>query len=157
MGGMLKWLMLRWSRMFRGALLRHMLKKHEGLVLSMYKCPGGVRTIGYGHNLDSVPITIHAADIILEDDIDAAVQDMHSIFPNLNQWTDARWIAIVNMRFNLGSSGFRKFKKMIEALQKEDWHQAAIEMEDSVWHTQVGDRAVELVQIMESGELNNVN
>ena len=32
----------------------------------MYKCPAGKNTIGYGHNLDDVPIGLEAAIIIFK-------------------------------------------------------------------------------------------
>jgi hypothetical protein len=57
------------------------------------------------------------------------------------------------MRFQLGGSGFRKFKKMIAAVKNRDWEQVAIQAEDSRWFKQVPRRAKEIVAILRTGEL----
>ena len=52
------------------------------------------------------------------------------------------------MRFNLGPNRFRKFKKMIIAVNNKNFNQAAREMMNSLWYQkQVGNRAVELVEM----------
>jgi len=33
--------------------VRDLIKKHEGLRLTPYRCSAGYRTIGWGHNLDA--------------------------------------------------------------------------------------------------------
>ena len=48
------------------------------------------------------------------------------------------------MCFNLGHPRLSKFKKFIQAMQVSDWERAAVEMMDSKWSGQVGDRAVRL-------------
>jgi lysozyme len=52
------------------------------------------------------------------------------------------------MAFNLGRSRLGKFKKMIEAVNEGDYEKAAEEMIDSKWYHQVGNRSIELVEIM---------
>ncbi|MEA2061034.1 MAG: hypothetical protein U9P10_11105 [Thermodesulfobacteriota bacterium] len=37
----------------------------------------------------------------------------------------------MDMRFNLGYDGFRKFKNMIKAARQQDFHSAVREMKDS--------------------------
>lgn len=41
---------------------------------------------------------------------------------------------LINMRFNMGNTGLRKFKNMIKALSKGDKDTAADEMINSKWH-----------------------
>ena len=48
---------------------------------------------------------------------------------------------LVNMMFNLGRTRLGKFKKFIGAINEANWSEAAIEMMDSRWATQVGPRA----------------
>ena len=60
---------------------------------------------------------------------------------NLN---DNRQRVIANMCFNLGHPRLSKFKKFIQAMQVSNWERAAVEMMDSKWSGQVGDRAVRL-------------
>jgi lysozyme len=55
---------------------------------------------------------------------------------------------LVDMRFNLGGAGFRKFKKMIAAINANDFMTAALEMKNSRWSNQVGNRAKTLIQMM---------
>jgi lysozyme len=52
------------------------------------------------------------------------------------------------MRFNLGGTGFRKFKKMIAAINNNDFMTAALEMKNSKWFDQVGKRAKTLINMM---------
>jgi lysozyme len=55
------------------------------------------------------------------------------------------------MAYNLGLTKLLGFKKMIAAIKRKDYSAAAVEMLDSKWHIDVGDRAVELARIMEEG------
>ena len=56
------------------------------------------------------------------------------------------------MRFNLGPSRFRRFKKMIAAVKEKDFSRATEEMKDSNWYRQVGKRAETLFKMMEAAE-----
>ena len=51
---------------------------------------------------------------------------------------------LVNMCFNLGHPRLSNFKKFIGAMQISDWETAAVEMMDSKWAGQVGNRAIRL-------------
>ena len=51
------------------------------------------------------------------------------------------------MYFNLGNRLF-SFKKMLKALKKQDYVKASEEMLDSKWSEQVGQRAVDLSNMM---------
>ena len=48
------------------------------------------------------------------------------------------------MCFNMGAPRLSQFKKFIAGVNKGDWPTAAIEMMDSRWANQVGDRATRL-------------
>ena len=58
---------------------------------------------------------------------------------------------LVNMAFNLGIYGLLRFKKMLLAVEKQDWDEAANQMLDSRWSKQVGNRSKELADIMRQG------
>jgi len=60
---------------------------------------------------------------------------------------------LVDMRFNLGHKGFRKFKNMIKAVKQQDFHSAAREMRDSLWYHQVGKRAEHLIKMMQDSSV----
>ena len=55
--------------------------------------------------------------------------------------SSARRAVVVNMAFNLGISGFKKFKNTIKCINGAFYEKAAKEMLDSRWSKQVGYRA----------------
>ena len=55
---------------------------------------------------------------------------------------------LLDMRFQLGHGGFRKFKKMIAAFQKYDLEKAVKEMKDSMWYEQTHTRANNLIKMV---------
>jgi lysozyme len=57
------------------------------------------------------------------------------------------------MGFNLGVPRLNKFKNMWKAVHDRDFSLAAVEMLDSRWASQVGQRAVRLANAMRDGEL----
>ena len=59
---------------------------------------------------------------------------------------------LVDMCFNLGLSGLKKFTKMLTALEAGDFDTAADELLNSRWDGQVGRRARENAAMMKSGE-----
>lgn len=136
--------------------LMGMLKRHEGLKLTRYKCPTGHITIGYGHNLEAKPlnlpetITEKEAEHILVEDILDCEQDLYSIswFNNLDE---VRQDVLIDMVFNLGFAGLLKFKNTLGYIKEGKYEEAAENMLKSKWATQVGDRAVELAYMMKSG------
>ena len=125
------------------------LKRDEGKAPDNigYICPGGYWTIGYGHNIQTNPIPERIAETLLVHDI-ATVLGQCESFDWFYPLSDIRKRVIVNMVFNIGVTGVSKFKKMIAAIEAEDWYLAAVEMADSKWFRQVGDRALRLAQMM---------
>lgn len=124
-----------------------LIAKHEGLRLEMYHDTVGVPTIGYGHNLQT-PISAAAAMQILEDDIEIVFQELDE---RLYWWRDLpepAQMVVGSMVFNMGWPRFSQFKKFIAALEDRDWVTASMEMEDSLWYNQIGNRGKELVALM---------
>ena len=128
-----------------------MLKRHEGFRGKPYHCTAGKLTIGYGRNLDDVGITEVEAEFLLKVDTLRATDSAGDIFPGILSYTENRQIAIINMIFNLGKTRFKRFRKMIDAVNRGDWESAADEAIDSRWYKQVGARAVELVNLLREG------
>lgn len=134
------------------------LKRHEGFRAYIYKCTAGKNTIGYGHNIDSDPnrtvsdfkngITKEDAEKLLVEDIEIATKSLHFHFPFIITLSEVRQDCLVNMAFNLGIGGLLKFKKMIRALTHRNFEQAGVEMRDSKWYRDVGNRAKELIDQM---------
>lgn len=107
-----------------------LLQEHEGLELRPYTCPAGALTIGYGRNLEAKGITEDEAYYMLSNDVDECMTDLQA-FPFWFNINACRQAVLIDMRYNLGATGFRKFVKMIEALERYDYHKAAVEILDS--------------------------
>lgn len=65
--------------------------------------------------------------------------------------SERRRNALVNMAFNMGVQKLLTFKDMCAALSAGDFEKAASEALDSVWATQVGDRARRIAKALEEG------
>lgn len=141
--------------------LRATLARDEGLNLRRHDV-NDIEHIGYGFNLeiewhdglleylgvlgeDEIQeLTQEQADYILDWHITDIQSTIAKRFPAFNMLSPLRQEIIMNMRFNLGSGGLRKFKKMWTAIENEDWKQASVQMLDSLWAKQVGNRAIRL-------------
>ena len=135
-------------------LLRSQLERHEGLRLKPYldtATPPRL-TIGYGRNLDDVGISREEADYMLANDIDKVERELDTIDEYL-ALDRIRQTVIGNMTFNLGFHGLMQFKRMWAAIGRCDYEKAAEEMLKSKWRRQVGYRALELAEIMRTGEV----
>ncbi len=131
--------------------LEAQLRRDEGVVRTAYPDSLGVPTIGVGHNL-STPISDEAIDQILNDDIAATESQLLSVLPWASQLSPARYGALLNMAFNLGVAGLLEFRRMLAALERQDWTTAARELLDSTYARQVGTRADRLARQLETDQ-----
>lgn len=127
------------------------LKRHEGLVLKPYQCTSGKLTIGIGRNLEDQGITEHEAYMLLQADILRCEKEVLAHIPCYKKLNEARQEVLVNMCFNLGIKGLLSFKKFLTALTKQDFMTASKEMLNSQWAKQVGERAIELSDVIKTG------
>lgn len=127
------------------------LKRHESLRLKMYKCTAGANSIAYGHNLDINPISEAAADLIFQDDLNIFIPEVKKNFPFYKKLNSARQWVLINMAFNLGIRGLKKFKNTLKYIEAGEFEKAAKNMLLSRWAGQVGNRATELSMQMKSG------
>jgi lysozyme len=131
--------------------LREQLKRHEGVVYKAYLCSQGKPTIGVGRNLEDLGISDDEAMFLMDNDIDRAEQELSTKIPYLAELSEVRIGVLINMDFNLGITRLLKFVKMLEALEQHDYDTAAEEMLGSLWASQVGNRAIELSEMMKKG------
>lgn len=131
---------------------KQMTKDFEGLRLKPYKCTAGKLTIGYGRNLDDVGISKIEADMLFERDFAQAESEVRRLLKANNIDADnlieQRFYVLTDMMFNLGYNRLAKFKKLLYALKKGLYDDAANEMLDSLWAAQVGNRATKLATLM---------
>lgn len=129
----------------------NMIIAHEGLKLKPYRCTAGKLTIGVGRNLEDVGITEEEALYLLKNDINRILKLLPVFIKCWDELSERRKMALVDMCFNLGMKGLLSFKKMLAALEEEDYNRAADEMLDSKWASQVKTRAEELAAMMREG------
>jgi len=129
------------------------IKRHEGLRLRPYRDSLGNASIGYGHYL-RIPISKTAALTILQNDVTYAWLEGYNLpaaVLSADGLTEKRKEVLVEMIFNLGFHGVLGFKRMLKAIEQEDFDLVAKEMLDSRWAEQVKSRAIELADMMRKG------
>jgi lysozyme len=133
--------------------LREMIKRHEGVETHAYKCSQNKTTIGVGRNIDpngGIGLSEAEIDYLLNNDINRCIGELSAFvwFPDLSE---TRQNAIIDMVFNLGITRFKGFKNAITAMSKSDFETAADEFYDSRWAKQVGNRAIEICEMIRKG------
>ena len=131
-----------------------MIAKHEGYEPRVYKCPNGYDTIGYGFAIKDLYMDKEIADLILDKKIRGILA---SIEAN-EDWDTWFWDkpqnvkeVLVNMIFQIGFTGVRKFRKTIQYIKDDNFLMAAEEMLDSKWaRSDSPNRAKELSDIIKS-------
>ena len=123
------------------------LERDEGLRLKPYRDSVGKLTIGYGRNLDDVGISQLEALDMLDNDVERATNDLHREIPWHQHLPDDVRRGLLNMCFNLGWPRLSGFKKMLAALDNNDFNLAADEALDSKWARQVGPRAERIAKL----------
>lgn len=127
--------------------LKGLLEKHEGRKKRAYLDSEGNWTVGVGRNIETAEFSDDEIDLMLNNDMKRVMHECET-FPWFIDLTPERQHVVFSMVFNLGLEGFKKFKRMIAAIEKEDWVEAACQMVDSHWAAQVKTRAVELAVMM---------
>jgi lysozyme len=112
----------------------------------------GKLTIGVGRNLTDRGITQTEAINMLQRDIDVADLECRANLPWFDTLDEVRQGVLVNMAFNLGISRLMKFTNTLALIQAHDYEKASIQMLQSLWAEQTGDRALRLADQMRSGQ-----
>lgn len=130
------------------------IKRHEGFRGEVYLDTEGKLTCGWGHHLwvgSRVPLEV--CEAFFKQDVAAAVSSYQTILPHLRKKLNTiRARVVVEMIYNMNLQKVLQFRKMWEAIEIGDFETAAREMVQSHWHEQVGQRAVELAEIMRTGQ-----
>ena len=157
--------------------------QHEGFRAKPYVCPAGEWSVGEGLNLETasngeLAFIAHSAsskhfsfnedtqkiEVKIElkkttaralltnrlKDIDKRLNREFEFYKLIDE---TRQGVLIEMAYQLGWSGLMDFKKMIKALQEQDYEKASIEMLDSKWAKRdTPKRAEKLAEIMRSGK-----
>ena len=120
------------------------IKKHEGYVGIVYKDSLGIDTIGYGLAIKDLELDEDICEIILERKITQLIDRINNKFSWYKYMPQEIKDIVTEMCYQLGVTGFSKFKKTIAYLQNKEWRNASIEMLDSRWAKQTPNRAKEM-------------
>lgn len=147
--------------------------EHEGMVLTVYQDTLGIDTIGIGRNLKDrgiskeelayldIPnmetiyqhgITEADARFLAMNDIKIVEEELCRVHPCVEDLDAVRQLILMDMAFNMGVPRLCKFKKMWNAIHEQQFETAGLEMMDSKWARQVGNRAKKLSDAMKAGE-----
>lgn len=126
---------------------------HEGRRAKPYPDSLGKLTIGVGRCLDTKPLRDFEIDFLRDNDIRDADQACIAIFgaAEFAAFAPARQAALVDLAFQLGEHGLRKFAHMIAAIKVDDWTVAAAEALASDWAVQTPARAEMNAAILRTG------
>ena len=146
--------------------LRLELGQDEGCIYEVYLDHLGYPTFGIGHlitNRDSESGWSVGTDVdedrvqeVFEEDIKTVLSDCKKLYDNFYELPEEAQLIIANMMFNMGYTRLSKFKGMKRGVDSRNWEEAADEMVDSRWYTQVTNRAERLVQRMRKVRTVNV-
>lgn len=128
------------------------IKHHEGFRSRVYKDHLGFDTIGFGFAIKDLELDKEICELILV----RKIQELQRIIQNKFDWfksaEDEVKNVVVEMCYQLGVSGFSKFKLTIDHLENKRYGKASAEMLLSKWAKQTPNRAIELSNIIKNLE-----
>jgi lysozyme len=139
---------------------------HEGLRLTTYRCTAGKLTIGVGYNIDdrgleelervighpfTGTLTREEAVAVLMADLATTEQQLAARLPWFSTLDRCRQWVLIDMAFNMGVPGLLKFTRTLASVRQGLYAQAAEQMLQSKWATQVKQRAERLATMMRTG------
>ena len=138
--------------------LKKEIEADEGVKYEIYLDHLGYPTVGCGHLIQpddeeygkevGTPITEARCSTLFASDIDGVLAVCGRLYATFSDLPEEAQKIIANMMFNMGLTRLSKFKKMKAAIEKGDFKEAANQMHDSKWRTQVPNRAERLINRM---------
>lgn len=144
---------------------------HEGFRSIPYKDTKDLWTFAKGRCLERNPLTAeewkhlldgsHIVVAITEQganwlkwiELRARERDCQNSFSFWSRLNDARQNALIEMAYQMGMSKLKGFKKMLAAIESEDWQAAYLEGLDSQWHREDSPaRAREVMLLIRDGK-----
>lgn len=131
--------------------LKNIIRHFEGYKTEVYIDTTGNKTIGYGHLDNNMIVGQSVGPSIIEqfykNDTLNAISVAKSAVGNtcFDSLSEGRQINLIQLCYNLGHK-ILEFKKLITSIQNQQWMQSAVELENSLWYSQVGSRGIESCQ-----------
>ena len=139
---------------------RDELKRDEGVKNEVYLDHLGLPTCGIGHLITEwdteyntevgTPVAEERVNELFEKDLSVTINECKLIYQDFDVLPVKVQHIVANMMFNMGRPRLSRFHKMKKAVDNRDWHEAALQMQDSRWYNQVPNRADRLVQEMKT-------
>tara|TARA_R100000935_G_scaffold7425_1_gene15702 strand:+ start:686 stop:1120 length:435 start_codon:yes stop_codon:yes gene_type:complete len=137
-------------------VLEKRIKENEGFSQERYDDHLGFATIGYGHLItkddDFEPgIKYPKPQLValFKEDLAKAEKSAEDLIGHIPELHIVARDCIIEMVYQLGKNGVRKFTKTLLALEERDYKTASFEMLDSRWHSQTPERCKQLSKLME--------
>lgn len=129
-----------------------------------YQDSEGIWTIAVGHNIEVDPvmkpelgqlmktgITDDEVNVLLDHDIAKAEADLYRVYPWAESMDEARREVLIDMTFNMGISKVFQFHNTMTMIKEGRYHDAAENLKQSLWFKEVGSRAENLCEILDTG------
>ena len=137
-------------------VLRKEIEADEGCKYETYHCSEGHLTGGIGHLITEwdedyydkpigTSIPEEKVNEWFASDIEVSINDCKDLFNNFDDLPEDVQRVLANMSFQLGRPRLSKFRKMIAAVELQDYAEMANQMEDSRWFKQTQNRAQRLI------------
>ena len=131
------------------------IKMEEGYRASVYLDTLEKPTIGYGFLIDSLELQEDICQLILMRKLEKLIKTIKFNFKWFDDMPEKVQDVVINICYQLGVSGFSKFKKTIQFMKNKQWDKASVEMLDSKWaREQTPQRALRLSETVKSVEEN---
>ena len=135
--------------------LEERIMEHEGFIPKIYKDTRGFATIGYGHLVRPTDIFEEGQEYPEEERyelflkyLQEAKEGANTLVGHIKDLHPNAWECVVEMVYQLGTTGVMKFSKMLLALEEKNYFEAHVQMLDSRWYKQTPKRCGKLSEIM---------
>ncbi|MCI7362356.1 MAG: glycoside hydrolase family protein [Campylobacter sp.] len=141
--------------------LKESIKMHEGFRSSVYLCPTGHPTVGYGFRVADLspdelalnagavePMSKEVAEKILDIKITKFKKQIYNALPWLTYAPMDIQDALCEMAYQMGVAGLLGFKNTLAMIKAKRYSEAAENMLKSKWATQTPKRAREIANLV---------
>ena len=145
--------------------LKESIKIHEGFRSSVYLCPTGHPTVGYGFRVADLsadelalnagvvePMSKEVAEKILDIKITKFKKQVYNALPWLTYAPMDIQDALCEMAYQMGVSGLLGFKNTLAMIKAKRYSEAAENMLKSKWATQTPKRAKQIANLVRNAK-----
>jgi lysozyme len=136
----------------------------EGFRADAYYCSEGYPTIGIGWKIGSkeqplgdfkvMTISKGAALVQCDSEVSGLSFNLRCLIYCWEDLSESRQAILISMAYQMGLAGLMKFKKMIAAIEDDDFAEASNQGMDSQWAEQTPERAYRHMRVMLAGNWN---